>query len=370
MRSAVEKRKNKRPPETATQTNPQAQIAAGTGNRAGMRSEAHAQTQTEMECLVGEGGADPAAALGWRPLPPQDTACDTRDGAERLAETMVRFTVEAGVASRRTGALASDCSSPTERVRAPSGHVGKSGFHGAVPDPLARRDDTCREEFYSCEGSEPEGRSNGSAVTNAVEQKPRKLSDDSRIGVTLGHRFEKDATGTSATRTNQGMAGVGGSPGGREVVILNNDERNRGEGSGNTSESSEKHGGAEAGLASVLLPWETATLRAHTTPPRQDQLEGSSNAWTGKEGAGEACRSERPFLEQAVGQASLSPALSRAVETNLLMDENVEANHVSHEESPVEYKADDIKREDEQRTDTSARTGKELDDGTKNDAEV
>ncbi len=322
---------------------------------------------------MGEGGADRAALLGWRPSPSPNTICGTSKGAERVEETSSpqNWIGKGGVASRHSGVLASHCSPSMEDVRATSRHVEQPGFRSTVTYPLARQNDRCCEEFYSCEGSEPEGRPNGSAGTNAVEQKPPCLPGNGRASVTLRHRPEEDAASTACScPTNRESEGAGENPDRRHVVVVNNDEREREAISRHTSEGSGKCDSIEVGLSpAVLAPGEAGFLKGDPQDCREEKLEGegcSNNPWNGNIGAGEVCRGAPLSLEQGGSQALTSPALSCAIGT--MMDTNVETQQPLTEEKAAP--ADDSRRDGEKRTKIPTFVRKKLDNAANIVAEV
>lgn len=359
VHTPVEERKSKRPPAPARQ---QMQIATGAGHRARMRPGAHAQTQTEVECLVGEGGANPTAIFGWRPPSLPDTIYDTRKGAERLDEGCM---AKGGVASRHGGVLASHFSPSMEDVRATSRHVEQPGFRSIATDPLARQNDTCREEFYSCEGSELEGRPNCVGRDTTVEQKPQNLPENIRARVSLMvHRPEKGATSTAyRCPTDRERKGAGESPNRRQVGAVQNAERE--------VKAGLRNGSMEVDLSPVLAPREAATLEGDPQDHREGELEGEgclNTPWIGSMGAGEVCRGAPLSLEQGGCQARLSPALSCVIETNPhpLLDTNVETQQQLTEEKP----ADDSRRDGEKQNEIPTSIGKMLDNAANYDAEV
>jgi len=325
---------------------------------------------------MGEGGADPAAALGWRPFPPPDSSCDTRKVAENLDDNIspAGYMAKGGVASAHSGALASNCSPSMEGVRATTRHVEQPGVPSTVTDPLARRDDTCREEFFSCEGSEPEGRPNGGAGTDTVEQKPH-LPENGRSILTMRYRPDKDAASTTwRCPTNRARESAGESPDSRELVVLNHDERNRETDSRHANEDSGICGSVEASLVPVLAPRETATLEVDPQDLGKEDIEGvkegcSSTPCVGTMGASEVCLGAPLSLEQGGCQALLSPALSCAIGTNPepLMETNLETQH----QPPTEKKpADDSRQGGERRTEIPTCVGKKLHNAENNDAQV
>ncbi|CAM9838793.1 unnamed protein product, partial [Ectocarpus sp. 12 AP-2014] len=153
----------------ARQTKPHRYAVTQTEARDSVRPEAHAQTQTEAECLIGEACAGLASALAPSDAPRAENASVFRDGEAFERVNLTRPGIHGLVAFGGSGPGADVGSLPV-------GHPGLTSLReepksSAINEVSPRREGHSGEEVYSCEGSESDGRSHGSVAGVDVEEK-------------------------------------------------------------------------------------------------------------------------------------------------------------------------------------------------------
>lgn len=166
----------KRVPGRAKQERQQARGRTRSETHAGTRLEVHAQTQTEAVSPAAEHGVSSvAAAPVWKPVLLPETSHESHSRGSPAGVSTHSWRGMQGEAHDDTGAIAAAHPPSMEHAGARADSSDQTGSRRVGAEPPASRKGYCREEFRSCEGSEPQGRPEGSA---GIDAEARRVRDD------------------------------------------------------------------------------------------------------------------------------------------------------------------------------------------------
>lgn len=356
MRSPREERKSKRAPPKAQQTRTLVHIRAGPERKSRNRPEAHAQTQTEAACLVSVGDADPAT--GWQSSFHQgEGSAVCNEEALKAAATSANSRPEGRGVVGESGAVAG--------ARVSSGRGDQTDCQRPDTESLKRREEGFGEEFYSCEGSEQEGRPKSGAETIVDEQTQPRYLGCSRVGV-----GQRPRVAASTAEVSQEMTDWGRNVDKTEIVLSKNQESHRERGPRHNGEDSDIGGSVEAGLAPVPARGISGAVKVDPPERRGDELEGLSQTSIRNTSLAVVClTSPPPSLGRRGGHALRPPASSDALRASPMGKEIVEAEQMSQDAPQNHGDADEGKREDKKWTETTTHTRK-MDYPPKKEVEV
>lgn len=311
-------------------------IGTGPDMRSRNRPEAHAQTQTDAECLVSVGCADPATGWQWQSfvqhekgrvvyneeaLPPVSTITDSRpEGREVVGESGV----VAGSRSLSERRDEMDC-----RRR--------------ETESLAGREETSGEVFFSREGSEPVGRPNGGAETTFEQQTPRPYSVCGNVSVAQGPEvISSTAEVSPATR---GRIDARRSVDTEETMFSKKEE------------SHGKQGSVDAGLSAVRARGVGGAVKVEPPERRGDGLEGRPQTSPGETSPAVVINTPPPPSSgRSDGHASRLPASSDEARTSPTEQNILQAELMSRNATRQDGEAKQSEREDEKWTETKTNT--------------
>ncbi|CAM9363547.1 unnamed protein product, partial [Ectocarpus sp. 8 AP-2014] len=327
--------------------------------RDGVRPEAHAQTQTEAGCLIGEACAEIASAPVPRAVSLPGSTHVVRDG-----ETLERVNLtRPGI----RGLVAFGGSGPSADVRSlPVGHAGLTSVREepkssrcTISEDSPRREAHCGKEVHSCEGSESDGRSHGSVVVVDVEEKqaPGRGCSSS---VVASHRQEDGVSSAAGASVGvQENPGLGESAGRVEGLLSGSEQQGVRGSSRCTSEDFDNVGNVEAYLeGGVALPAQAIRSTVLDGPPigHEHKANGYPAASEWKTDSEVARRSSSwPSLGQGGGSVLLPSALARALKPNPVLDPTIEAQQMLPSTIPGEAAVDVSNREGEGQAESPAR---------------
>ncbi|CAM9271024.1 unnamed protein product, partial [Ectocarpus fasciculatus] len=301
--------------------------------RGSVRPEAHAQTQTDSGCLVGEICADLASAPAPRAVSRPESTHAVRDGEalERINPT-------------RTGihdlVAFGDSVSGEDIGSLPAGHAGltsvreKQKSSGCTTNEHSpRREAHCGEDLCPCEGSELDGRSHGSVPGVDIEE--QQAPDGwCRSSVDASQRQEDQVSSAAGASVGfQENPGLGESTGRVERLLSGSEGQGVSGSSRCTSEDLDNVGNGETYLeGGVALPAQAMRSAVSDCPPigHEHKVNRYPAASERKTDSAVAHRSSSwPSLGQGGGLVLLSSALTRALKPNLALDPAIEAEQVS-----------------------------------------
>ncbi|CBN79190.1 hypothetical protein Esi_0010_0100 [Ectocarpus siliculosus] len=134
-----------------------------------VRPEAHAQTQTEAGCLIGEACADIVSTPVPRAVSLPGSTQVVRDGEALERVNLTRPGIRGFVAFGDSGPGADVQSLPVGQAGLTSLREEPKRSRCAMNEESPRREAHCGEDLYPCEGSESDGRSHGSVAGVDVE---------------------------------------------------------------------------------------------------------------------------------------------------------------------------------------------------------
>ncbi|CAB1098751.1 unnamed protein product [Ectocarpus sp. CCAP 1310/34] len=341
----------------APQTKPYRYAVMQTEARDSVRPEAHAQTQTEAGCLIGEACAGVASTLAPSDAPRAKIACIFRDG-----ETLERVNV---TGPRR--AVGFGESGPGADVRSlPVGHAGSTSLreepkssHCTISEDSPRCKAHCGEEVYSCEGSESDGRSHGSVAGGGVEgEQAWGRRYQSNVGASQRQEDEVSSAAGASVGVHENP-GLGESAGRAEGMLSCSEQPGVSRSSRCTSEGCDNIGNVETYLEDgVALPAQAIRSTVPDGPPvgYGRKVNGYPAAWGWKTDSAVARRSSSwPSLGQGGGSVLLPSALTRALKPNPVLDPTIEVQQMSPSTVPGEAAVDGSKREGAGQAESPAR---------------
>lgn len=347
--------KIKRAPPEAQHTQTLTHIGTEPERESRDQPEAHAQTQTDVACLVSVCGGAPAT--DWQSFPHQEKSRAVyNEEALTAATTFPNFRAEGREVVRESDAVADE--------RSLNEREDQTRYHRAdIESPAARREEQSGEEVHSFEGSQPEGRSSSGAETFVEEQIPRAYLNCS--GVSVVRRPGVAASTAHVSRTTQERADGRESVDSRETISLEDEEAHRERGPRHNSEDPGIDCSVETGLAPVLARGTSGGVVVDPPARREGELERRSHSWIGESSFAVVCHTSPPLsLGQSDGHALRSPASSDELQASPLEETVVDAEWRSRDAIRKDDEADDSKW-----TETIINTGK-VDHTPKKEVEV
>ncbi|CAM9459363.1 unnamed protein product, partial [Ectocarpus sp. 6 AP-2014] len=332
--------------------------------RDSVRPEAHAQTQTEAGCLIGEACADITSTPVSRAVSLPGSTQVVRDGEALERVNLPRPGIRGIVAFGDSGPSADVRSLPVGQAGLTSLQEEPERSRCAINEESPRREAHCGEDLYPCQGSESDGRSHGSVAGVDVEE---KQASGRRYHSSVGASQRQEDGVSSAAGASvgvQGNSGLGESAGRVEGLLSGSEQHGVSGSSRCTSEDFRNVGNFETYReGGVALPAQAIRSTVPDGPPagHGHKVNGYPAASEWKTDSAVARRSSSwPSLGQ--GRSGLTYALK----PNPVLDPTIEAQQMSNT-APGEAAVHISKREGAGQAESPARV-EEADDSKREGA--